>query len=84
MIFTQGLLVFPRLVQRWQLNRKPYTVALIGIHSGSISPPLDFLRFKTYDEAEQWILAHNLLGSHSLGMTDYIVVDLRLAEQLDA
>lgn len=74
--------VIARRLERWLLDRKPYSVALVGIHSGSTSPPLDFLRFKTYEEAEHWILSQELLGTHhTLGMTtEYVVVDLRAPE----
>lgn len=72
-----------KLLYRWLLNRKPYSVALIGLHSAAVSPPLDYLRFRTYEEAEQWILSHQLFGDHTLGMTDYIVVDLRYVDQLN-
>lgn len=75
-------MILTRLWRSWMIGRKPYTVALVGIHSGAVSPPLDYLRFQTYEEAEHWILAHDLLGSHTLGMTDYVVVDLRVAEQI--
>lgn len=64
-------------LHRWLLNRKPYTVALTGLHSGLQSPPLDYLRFKTIDEAHRWILERELFAEHPRGMTRYIVVDLR-------
>lgn len=68
-----------RLLLRWLINRKPYSVALVGIHSGHVSPPLDFLRFATHEEAERWILQHDLFGDHTLGTTEYVVVDLRVS-----
>lgn len=70
-----------KLLHHWLLNRKPYSVALVGITTGRTSPPLDYLRFRTYEEAERWILEHHLFGTHPLGMTDYTVVDLRFVDQ---
>lgn len=71
------------LQERWLLWRKPYSVAIRGRESGTLHPPLTFLRFCTWTEADRWILHKELTGTLDLNhrLTDWVVVDLRVSEQ---
>lgn len=37
------------------IRRKPWSVELVGVESGTVSPPIRFLRFRTREDAEDWI-----------------------------
>lgn len=72
-----------RLQWSWDLQRRPFSIAILGVHSRHISPPLDFLRFRTALEADHWIVQRELCGEldERTRLTQWIVVDLRLPEQ---
>lgn len=55
---------------RW---RKPYVVQLVGAETGTTTT-LDFLRFRTPDEAEDWIKNQKVYPS---SLTFYQVADER-------
>ena len=40
---------------RWPWS-KAWTVRLVGMESGQLSPPMTFLRFRSKRAAEQWIV----------------------------
>jgi hypothetical protein len=46
-----------------------WTVVIVGRESGSVSPPLDFVRFRHRRRAEEWCASLNKRGSHSMCFT---------------
>lgn len=61
-------------LDRW---RKPYVVQLVGSESG-VATTLDFLRFGSHDEAEDWISKQKVYPS---SLTFYQVVDERITRR---
>lgn len=72
-----------QLHREWRNSRRPYSVVIVGLESGNTSPPLDFLRFKTYADAAVWVLNRELSRHPSTRMTEFAVVDLRLVELVE-
>lgn len=58
-------------------------MAIVGLQSGRLSPALDWMRFKTYEDAAVWVLQRELAAHPDLELTRWVVVDLRLIEQMD-
>lgn len=67
-----------------ELQRRPFSIAIYGTESGNTYPALEFLRFRTALEADRWIVQRELSSKvdERDRMTQWIVVDLRLPEQL--
>ncbi len=62
-----------RLLERWSLWRRPWSIAILGTESGHLSSPLTFLRFRTHADALGWIYD----TERRAGLTAYVPVDLR-------
>lgn len=61
------------LLDRW---RRPWVIQIIGTESGNATM-LDFLRFKTEDEAAEWIEKQPL----GAGLTYYRALDTRVSRR---
>jgi hypothetical protein len=62
---------------RFHLRPKHYSVAIRGVASGRLSPPLTFLTFRTAEQAQAWITTTEVAHARSETWTHYEVVDLR-------
>lgn len=69
--------------QAWELRRKPFSVALVGLESGLQTVPLSWNRFKTYEDAAVWVLMRELNPHPCAQLSRWVVVDLRQVGQLD-
>jgi hypothetical protein len=58
---------------RW---RRPYVLQLVGAESGNATT-LDFLRFRTKEDAQEWIANHDKAVA---GLTFYRVLDTRASK----
>jgi hypothetical protein len=62
------------ILERW---RKPYVIQLVGSESGNATT-LDFLRFRTDEDAQEWVATHDRSVA---GLTFYRVIDTRVAKR---